>query len=248
MKIGDYEIPEVRLIPTSVQTLEEIYKVKKKDRIQSKDLAILLGYKYGTEPHFYRKIRSLVEYGLLSGKGIFQISELGEKLLHPRDDQEKALAITNAVLNVPLWKEIYQKHGKKPRDDNFWAVIVDIAKVDPETAKNNATKILGWYLADIGHISENLVGYVDSAMSTTESLRSSTSQSKQMMAQQTVITENPTSLGRLTVPTIGTIEINDNDTLIIARSYLNVLEKKIKERKTTDPQSQSTGNPEITTK
>jgi hypothetical protein len=158
LKLGNFDIPEQRLIPTVADTLEEIYKVKKRDRVQSKDLAILLGFKYGTEPHYYRKIHSLQEYGLMEGKGNFQITELGEKVLHPRSDQEKALAITKAVLSVPLWKEIYQKQGKKPREDNFWAVLVDITKVDPDTAKANGSKILGWYENDIAHVSDDLVG------------------------------------------------------------------------------------------
>ena len=183
MKIGDFEIPDVRLIPTSVDTLGDIYKVKKRDRIQSKDLAIFLGFKYGTEPHFYRKIHSLTDYGLMEGKGIFQISELGEKLLHPRDEHEKVVALTNAVLNVPLWKEIYQKHGKKPRDDNFWAVLVDITKIDPESAKNNATKILGWYLTDIAHVSDDIASSSETPTSSTESLRSSNTKDNRMSQQ-----------------------------------------------------------------
>lgn len=229
MKLGAYDIPEQRLIPTVLTTLEEIYKVKKREKIQSKDLAILLGFKYGTEPHYYRKIHSLQEYGLMDGKGIFQISELGEKILHPRDEQEKALVLTKSVLNVPLWKEIYQKHGKKPRDDNFWAVLVDITKVDPATAKSNGGKILGWYEADIGHISDNLVGQEISPQSPTESLRSSNTQSN-TMSQQLVPQD---SLGMLTVPEMGNIVIKNEDTLAIARTYLDVLEKKIKTLKTS---------------
>lgn len=184
MKIGTYDIPDIRLFPTSVDTLSEIYKVKKREKIPSKDLAILLGFKYGTEPHYYRKIHALQAYGLLDGKGIFQISELGEKILHPRDGHEQAVATTKSVLNVPLWKEIYKKQGKKPRDDNFWAVLVDITKADPATSKSNAVKILGWYEADIGHISDNLVDQeISSTTPSTETLRSSNTQDNQMSQQ-----------------------------------------------------------------
>lgn len=155
MKIGSYDVPDIRLMPTTVTTLEEIYKIKKRARVPAKDLAILLGYKWGTEPHFYRKIHSLLEFGLIEGKGSYEVSEWGEKILHPRSDQEKALATTRAVLNVPLWKAIYEKHGKKPREDNFWAVLVDVTKVDPDTAKTSASKILRWYAEDIAHVSES---------------------------------------------------------------------------------------------
>ncbi|MCJ8306754.1 MAG: hypothetical protein HRU07_06875 [Nitrosopumilus sp.] len=47
--------------------------------------------------------------------------------------------------------------------------------------------------------------------------------SQQMEVPQTL------SLGRLTVPNMGTIDINDRNTLTIARAYLEVLENKLKE-------------------
>lgn len=183
MKLGDYEIPDVRLTPITVDTLEEIYKVKKRGKIQSKDLAIFLGFKYGTEPHFYKKIRALIGFGLMNGKGIFQISELGESLLHPRNEDERKSALTNSVLNIPLWKEIYEKHGEKPREDNFWAVIMDITKTDPDTAKKNALKILGWYIADIQHVSNSFISQDETSTSSTETLRSSSTKDNQMSQQ-----------------------------------------------------------------
>lgn len=240
MKLGSFEIPDLRLIPTTVGTLEEIYKVKKRDRVQSKDLAILLGFKYGTEPHYYRKIHALTEYGLLEGKGTFQVSELGEKLLHPRNDLEKEFAKTNAVLNVQLWKEIYQKHGKKPRDDNFWAVLVDIAKVDPETAKTNASKILRWYLEDIGHVSEDALTEQkqEQTPSRDESkgLSLNASQSNQM--SQAMMTGNmpEDSLGRVALAKGGYIDVIDETTLEIAKSYIKVFEQKIKEKNRKSPE------------
>ncbi len=182
MKLGQFEIPEIRLIPKTFETLDEIYKVKKREKIQSKDLAIFLGFKYGTEPHYYRKIRALTEFGLMEGKGVFHISELGEKLLHPRDDAEKKLTLTKSVLNIPLWKEIYQKHGKKPREDNFWAVLMDITKIDPDTAKNSANKILGWYMMDINYVSDSFASQ-DETTSKSETLRSSQTQDTQMSQQ-----------------------------------------------------------------
>lgn len=48
------------------------------------------------------------------------------------------------------------------------------------------------------------------------------------MSQQIEVPQT-SLLGRLTVPNMGTIDINDKNTLTIARMYLDVLEKKIKE-------------------
>lgn len=48
------------------------------------------------------------------------------------------------------------------------------------------------------------------------------------MSQQTEVPQT-SSLGQLTIPSMGTIQINDIDTLTIARTYLDILEKKMKE-------------------
>lgn len=157
MKLGDYEIPDMRLIPNAMTILDEIYSVKQRNKVLSKDLAIHLGFKYGTETYFYRKLKTLLSYGLLEGKGSYQVSELGEILLHPRTDKVKEIAKTKAVLNVDLWKAIRDKVGTKPREDNFWSVLVDITKVNPDTAKKEQSKILKWYMEDIGLMSEDLI-------------------------------------------------------------------------------------------
>lgn len=194
-------------------------------------MAIHLGFKYGTESYFYRKLKSLLSYGLLEGKGSYQVSELGESLLHPRTDKIKEIAKTKAVLNVELWQAIKNKVGLKPREDNFWSVLVDITKVDPNTAKKEQAKILKWYLEDIKLISEDLIeseldiGNYDEDQHLSQSTAQPNQMSQQMGISQT------SSLGKLTVPTMGTIEINDSDTLTIARTYLDVLEKKMKEPK-----------------
>ena len=229
MKLGDYEIPEIRLMPNAMTILDEIYSVKQRNRVLSKGLAIHLGFKYGTETYFYKKLRTLLSYGLLEGKGSYQVSELGESLLHPRTDKIKEIAKTKAVLNVELWKLIKDKVGVNPREDNFWSVLVDITKTDPNTAKKEQSKILKWYLEDIELISEDLIeseldiGNYDED----QHLSQGTAQNNQM-SQQMAISQT-SSLGQLTVPSMGTIEINDSDTLTIARTYLDVLEKKIKE-------------------
>lgn len=228
MKLNTYDIPDMRLIPTTVSILEEIYKIKKKARVPSKELAILLGFKYGTEAHFYRKIHALSEYGLIEGKGIFEVSDLGEKILHPRSEQEKALSITTAVLNVPLWKEIYQKQGKTPREDNFWAVLVDITKVDPDTAKTHASKLLKWYQEDIGHVSDHLVGQ---NMETQEGMESKTLSSNgtntRSMSEQLLLPTDPNALGVLSVKGIGNIDLTDEDSITLAESALKILRKKL---------------------
>lgn len=60
-----------------------------------------------------------------------------------------------------------------------------------------------------------------------KTIRSSLMCNNQMLQQMDV--SETLSLGQLIIPSMGTIQINDNDTLAIARTYLDILEKKIKE-------------------
>ena len=58
---------------------KEDYDAVKTTPIQSKDLAKLLGYKYGTEQSLFKKINSMLAYGILEGRGIVECFKIGRK-------------------------------------------------------------------------------------------------------------------------------------------------------------------------
>jgi hypothetical protein len=60
---------------------------------------------------------SKASYGLISSRGI-QVTDLGI------DDAEKNSVYKEALLNIPLWKELFGKFGKTLPDSNFWANLV----------------------------------------------------------------------------------------------------------------------------
>ncbi len=120
---------------------------------------------------------------MVEGSGTYQISELGEQILHPKTDREKDIVKTKAILNVSLWNEIYSKHGKTPRENNFWAVLNDITKIEPDKAKEIGSKIYNRYLEDIEHISDDLVEVKENSDQQTETIRSSSIQDNQMSQQ-----------------------------------------------------------------
>lgn len=244
MKIGSFEVPELRLIPIGIEILEEIYKIKHKERVNSKDIAILLGYKYGTEPQFYRKLKTLIAYGLLEGQGSYQVSNLGETTLYPKSDEQREFTRTKAVMNVKLWEEIYKKHGITPRQDNFWAVLNDITKISPDKAKSIHGKIYKWYTDDMAYVVKSLVDKEEFDTSMGSEGLISTDTNKRLVQGQ-LIPLQTNALGTLVAQNIGTIEINDKDTLSIAQSYLNVLKKKIEEREAKgDPQLEPEPEPD----
>lgn len=157
MQLGSFEVPEIRLVPSCMIDLKKIYDVQKTKEIKSSDLSTLLGYKYATNTQFYRRLNSLVSYGLLDGRGTYRISELGQHLLFPEGEGDKTESMlrTKAVLNVPLWKALYEEYKKSPPLENFWVKLKNITGSEPERAKTLEQQIRNWYLEDIAHVSES---------------------------------------------------------------------------------------------
>lgn len=194
MKIGNYLVPDMRLDELLANTLKKIYTQFHNDPIQSKDLAGLLGYKYGTEPTLFKKIHSMLSYGILEGRGVYNVTKLGVDLLYPENLELEKQLKTKAIMNVELWKKLYEKHGKEPPKDSLWISIKTIMGVDPETAKTYANRIYKWYVDDIALISKEYI-VLDQEISKEEPIRSNVPKSPPMGKESP-----PQSLETQTIP------------------------------------------------
>lgn len=149
MRIGSYEIPEVRFTSGAFNDIKKIYdNVKSVDRqIHANDLALLLGYKTPTSGGFYRRINSLISYGLLEGRGKFRVTKNGEDILYPRDEDHRKLLLRESVLRVSLWNEFYKKF-KRDLPENLWLEIKDLTGVSSAEAQSVEKEVRRWYLND----------------------------------------------------------------------------------------------------
>lgn len=182
MQLGTFKIPEIRLNIILSETLQKIYDSVKVDQIQSKDLSTLLGYKHGTEIGLFKKINSMLAYGVLEGRGTYNITKLGENLLFPEPEQESHLKI-QALLNVGLWKELFKKNKKELPKDGFWIQLKNITDVDPATAKKVENKIANWYTEDMELVSDDLEFIKENSDQQPKTIRSSSIQDNQMSQQ-----------------------------------------------------------------
>ncbi|MGH9975601.1 MAG: hypothetical protein ACRD8Z_07160 [Nitrososphaeraceae archaeon] len=153
MRIGSYEIPEIRFNSGAFSDIKKIYdNVKSVDRqIHANDLALLLGYKTPTSGGFYRRINSLISYGLLEGRGKFRVTKNGEDLLYPRDDDHRKQLLRESVLRISLWNEFYKKF-KRELPDNLWLEIKDLTGVSSAEAQSVEKEVRRWYLNDTEQI------------------------------------------------------------------------------------------------
>ncbi len=230
MIIGSFEVPEVRLYPTLVTDMQKIYDNILSGEIGSNDLAKLLGYVANTSGTFYRKLASIQSYGLLEGRGTVRVSDLGKRVAHPEDDKQRRLAMRQAILHVKLWDELYRQYKKNPPLDTFWVQIKNITGIESPKAQKIQSQVRKWYMEDVAQISDDL-DLEDKTMQQQES-KGLSSKEPHTTSMSQIVTEIPTeSFGRVILPNVGFVDVADEDTLEIARTYFHVLEKKVKSAK-----------------
>lgn len=178
MQLGSFEVPDSRLIPNAISDVKILFDSVKHDTVSTKDVGGIFQYKSYTTGVFYRRLNSMISYGLLEqvGRGNFKVSSLGEGLAYPESQELESQLKTKAVLNVNLWNEIFKKHGKNPPSDSFWVLLKNITGIDPVQAKKIQSLILKWYNEDIANVVEGAMG----SESQTQSLSSTGSQPNQM--------------------------------------------------------------------
>ena len=154
MKIGNYEIPDIRL-SEAIQDVKKIFdKVKNtQDLTHYTDIAVMLDYKSKIGGAFYRRLNSLTLFGLLEGRAKYRVTELGENISYPINEANKNELTSKAFLNVPLWNKLYSKHGKQLAD-NVWFDIKYITGISAPEAQAVEKDVRKWYLEDVVFIAE----------------------------------------------------------------------------------------------
>lgn len=215
MQLGDFEIPEVKF-ENCLELLSQTYEVKHREKIPSKELAILWGFKYGSEGHYYRKLKALQLYKMIEGKGVFTITDIGELLIHPKNNDEKEESMADSILGVPLWMKIHEAYGKLPPEDNFWAILMSVTQDTPDQCKNLAKKILIKYKNDVNKI---------------EFLREAKMPEVYEPEPTKKITFdlNKNNVGAITIKDIGDIELTDIESVELGIHALQNLRKKLQQ-------------------
>ena len=149
MKIGNYEIPDIRL-SEAIQDVKKIFdKVKNtQDLTHYTDLAVMLDYKSKIGGAFYRRLNSLALFGLLEGRAKYRVTELGENISYPVNELQKTELTSKAFLNVPLWNKLYNKNGKQ-LSDNVWFDVKNITGISAPEAQSIEKDVRKWYLDDV---------------------------------------------------------------------------------------------------
>lgn len=151
VKIGNYSIPKLRLFPNIYNDVKLIYENYKLEEVPDENVAAkLLGHTKASGGYWFSKRADMRLYGLLEPRK-FKLTLLAQKLT-VMTEEDKQEATEQAILNIPLWKELHSNFGAKLPDSNFWVQLQRITGLDPLEAQKHAEIVRKAYLEDIRHI------------------------------------------------------------------------------------------------
>lgn len=154
MKIGKYDIPQFRLHPNLNEATKILYENFKSDEAPNLlTVAQLLGHKTDKSGGFLTKLADLRSYGLITSRGV-KVTDLGKRLTYGETEDGKNEAYKEALLTIPLWKELYGKFGKTLPTSNFWAQLGKITGLEPPDSQKVEEIVRKAYLDDFQYVKD----------------------------------------------------------------------------------------------
>lgn len=141
MDIGNFSVPNnPNRLPRLIEHTKKIYDTYHADSIanakKNDALAQLLGYKSSNNGAYWSELAALRAYGLLEGRSDLRITELAKHVTYGTGEQ-KPKAILQAFLNIPLWKQLYERYRLQLPSQEFWAKLQHITSCEAPVAKSN---------------------------------------------------------------------------------------------------------------
>jgi hypothetical protein len=220
-KVGSFHLPMTRLSPNAINDIKVLYESTiGKAEIPSIEIARILGFSSPSSGGFYRRLNSLILYGLIepASRGIFKISQLGKDIQIPSDEYHRKQAFRKAVFNVPLWKSLYDRVKKNP--DNLYSHLISITAAEPLHVRNAEDDIKRWYIEDISLVSNEVLVEEGSKFGSDNNSR------RPMSREIDTYIEND-SFGTIAVNGIGSVSVKDGDSLEAAEAFFKILRKKV---------------------
>ncbi len=118
-------------------------------------------------------------YGLIEGRGMVRLSEIGEKIARQRSPEEYKEAIMSAIRNIPLWNNFYRtftERGEEPWEARTEMMLSTYCDLTPNKAAEIAPEVIKQYNEDVKAIGRNIVVVVDEKMTMSEQTQQQTSE------------------------------------------------------------------------
>lgn len=152
VKVGKFDIPRYRIHPKLFQATKLLYEhFKSEEATDMLTVAKLLGHKTEKSGAFLTKLADLRSYGLITKRGV-KVTDLGKKLTYSPSDKERNEAYKDALLNIPLWKELFSRFGKNLPTSKFWVELTKITGLEAPDAQNAEENVRNAYLSDFKYV------------------------------------------------------------------------------------------------
>lgn len=138
-KVGKYDYP-VYGPKIAIESLEKIRDAKVTSIV---GVAHVLDHKSINSGGFQSKLASMDKYyGLIDRRGdAIEITPLGKRIAYPADSEEKAIAIREMLLKVPLINDLYERLGEVYDRDQFFIHLSELAGVDRDIAVKETSNV-----------------------------------------------------------------------------------------------------------
>ena len=227
MRIDGYSVPTIRLYPRLMEALRIIYTKFGLEKIPSLEaLAEALRHKTANSGTFLLKVSCLRAYGLLKKREL-RLSDLGKRLVTSTSREERSEALKEAILNIPLWKEFYDRWGLEIPEESFLEEFRKITGISGEEAEHIAEKVKQAYLEDVRRLQSSETATVKYNKVEEQTIRKV---SEENVEETTPSLLPKKALARVTVKGVGFVDIFDLDTYKIAMSLMKLIEKQIVQR------------------
>jgi len=154
VKVGKYDIPNMRLHPNLFEAAKLLYENFKSDEPpDALTVAKVLEHQTDKSGAFISKLADLRAYGLMEKRGM-KVTNLGKKLTYDPSEEERNKALKEVLLNIPLWKELFSRFGKTLPTSNFWVELTKITGLEAPDAQKIEENVKNAYLADFQYLKE----------------------------------------------------------------------------------------------
>jgi len=160
LDIGTYSIPSnPNRLPKLIEFTKKIYDTFEEKPIpnayKNDSVANILKHKSAKNGAFWGELAALKAYGLLEGlnRSDMKVTSIGKDLIYGTDEQ-KSQAALQAILNIPLWKQLYEKWRCQLPSQDFWAKLQVITGCEAKVARSNEQYITEAFRTDTNLIKD----------------------------------------------------------------------------------------------
>jgi len=142
-KAGSYEYPRFD-VDFVLDKLRKVHVVLKGEEANRSVFAETLEMS-PTGGAFAHVVASMEKYGLVeTGGGRIVLTDLGKTCLYGEPSEAEA-AVSKAVANVPLFREIFALHGVDAKEESIRAFLRNRAQLDPAQAQQAVPQVFKVY-------------------------------------------------------------------------------------------------------